>query len=98
MARDFYHNHVIEALEKDGWVITDDPYQMTVDKVKYEIDVGAEPLIVASKDDERIAVEVKSFVSSSELSELHRALGQFNDYFVALERFDPDRVLLLGSS
>ncbi|MEM7371606.1 MAG: element excision factor XisH family protein [Bacteroidota bacterium] len=96
MARDYYHNHVKEALEKDGWEITDDPYDMRVDGVHYEIDLGAEAMLGASKNGEKIAIEIKSFVGSSNLSEFHRAVGQFNDYFVALSRFEPDRTLFLA--
>ncbi|MCB0593258.1 MAG: XisH family protein [Lewinellaceae bacterium] len=96
MARDFYHNQVREALETDGWKITHDPYEMTVDTVGYEIDLGAEPLIAAEKGGEKIAVEIKSFIGPSTITEFHRAVGQFNDYFVAMETVEPERVLYLA--
>ena len=96
MAKDFYHDNVREALEKDGWSITDDPYPLKVDDVGYEIDFGAEPLIAAEKDEITIAVEVKSFVGPSTVNEFHKAVGQFNDYYVALEIKDPNRVLFLA--
>jgi hypothetical protein len=96
MARDFYHDNVREALQKDGWRITHDPYSIRVDDVGYEIDFGAEPLIAAEKDETTIAVEVKSFVGPSNVNEFHKAVGQFNDYYVALEIEDPDRVLFLA--
>ena len=84
MAKDFYHENVRRALENDGWRITDDPYPVKVDDVGYEIDFAAEPLIAAEKDEIKIAVEVKSFVGPSTINEFHRAVGQFNDYYVAL--------------
>ena len=96
MAKDFYHENVKEALKKDGWLITDDPYFLRVDDVGYEIDFGAEPLLAAVKDDVKIAVEVKSFVGPSTVNEFHRAVGQFNDYYVALEIEDSERVLFLA--
>lgn len=96
MARDFYHNNVKIALQKDGWLITHDPYPVKVDDVGYEIDFGAEPLIAAEKDETRIAIEVKSFVGPSTINEFHKAVGQFNDYFVALEEQDPERILFLA--
>jgi hypothetical protein len=96
MARDFYHYNVRQALEKDGWHITADPYPIRVDDVGYEIDFGAEPLIAAEKDEIAIAVEVKSFVGPSTVNEFHKAVGQFNDYYVALEIEDPKRVLFLA--
>jgi hypothetical protein len=44
------------------------------------IDLGAEKLIAAEKDGSYIAVEVKSFLQSSVLSDFHTALGQFLNY------------------
>ena len=96
MARDFYHYNVREALEKDGWLITHDPYPVKVEGVGYEIDFGAEPLLGAQKDESRIAVEVKSFIGPSTINEFHKAVGQFNDYSVALEIQDPERILFLA--
>ncbi len=85
-----------EALEKDGWRIIDNPYPLRVEDVGYEIDFGAEPLIAAEKEDISIAVEVKSFVGPSTVNEFHKAVGQLNDYSVALEIEDPERVLFLA--
>ena len=96
MAKDFYHNNVKEALEKDGWRITHDPYHVSVEEVGYEIDFAAEPLLAAEKDENKIAIEVKSFIRPSTINEFHRAVGQFNDYSVALEIQDPERVLFLA--
>lgn len=96
MAKDFYHDNVREALVKDGWRITHDPYPLKVEDVGYEIDFGAEPIIAAEKDEAKIAIEVKSFVGPSTVNEFHKAVGQFNDYYVALEIRDPERVLFLA--
>ena len=62
MAKDKYHEHVKEALIKDGGTITNDPYYLNLGKVKYEIDLGAEKLIGATKENQKILVEVKSFL------------------------------------
>lgn len=96
MAKDFFHDSVRIALEKDGWLITHDPYKMKVDDVLYEIDLGAERLIAAEKAGEKIAVEVKNFVGPSTVNEFHKAVGQFIDYDTALEMFEPERVLFLA--
>lgn len=96
MAKDFYHENVREALEKDGWLITHNPYSVKVEEVGYEIDFGAEPLIAAEKEESKIAVEVKSFVGPSAINEFHKAVGQFNDYSVVLEIKDPERILFLA--
>ncbi len=96
MARDLFHYQVKRALIKEGWNITADPYRMEVDEVLYEIDLGAEPIIAAEKENEKIAIEIKSFAGASTISEFHKAVGQFVDYSVALEFFDPNRVLYLA--
>jgi len=41
------------------------------------VDVGAEKLLAAEKEDYKIAVEVKSFVRASEIEDLKNALGQY---------------------
>ena len=61
-----------------------------------EIDLGAERLIGAEKEGEKIAVEIKSFLGVSEIHDFYKALGQFNYYFLALRRQEPDRVLFLA--
>jgi hypothetical protein len=96
MAKDFYHENVREALEKDGWRITHNPYHIAIEEIGYNIDFGAEPLLGAEKEGTKIAVEVKSFVGPSTINEFHKAVGQFNDYYVALEMGDPTRVLFLA--
>ncbi|MEY4540568.1 MAG: hypothetical protein RLZZ306_2325 [Bacteroidota bacterium] len=96
MARDFYHSNVKLALESDGWLVTHDPYSIRIDEVGYEIDFAAEPIIAAEKEESKIAIEVKSFMGPSAINEFHKAIGQFNDYFVALELIEPERVLFLA--
>ncbi|NEQ65275.1 MAG: fatty-acid oxidation protein subunit alpha [Symploca sp. SIO2D2] len=95
-AYDIYHQHVRTALEKDGWIITHDPFTFKVGVRQLLIALGAEKLIAAQKDKQRIAVEIKSFLASSPLSEFHTALGQFLNYRSALKRFEPQRVLYLA--
>ena len=96
MAKDFYHINVRESLEKDGWVVTHDPYRISVEDIGYEIDFGAEPLLAAERNEQKIAIEVKSFLGPSTINEFHKAVGQFNDYYVALSMQDPDRILFLA--
>lgn len=58
MAKDLYHQHVKDALVKDGWTITHDPYFLDIDdRDPMEIDLGAEKLISAEKGSEKILVE-----------------------------------------
>lgn len=59
--------------------------------------MAADRLIAADRDGEKIAVEVKSFLSgASAVSEFHTALGQFLNYRVALRLDSPDRELYLA--
>ncbi len=96
MARDRFHQVVRIALEKEGWQITDDPYTIDVDDVDFEIDLAAEQLVAAIRDTQKIAVEIKSFISPSNVSDFHTALGQFLNYRDALEIVEPDRQLFLA--
>jgi hypothetical protein len=95
MARDRFHNAVKVALQKDGWTITADPYEFSIGEVEFEIDLAAET-VAAERAGEKIAVEIKSFISRSSVSEFHTALGQFLNYKFALEEIDPQRTLYLA--
>ena len=94
--RDIFHDAVRHALEKDGWKITDDPLTISYGGTRMIVDLGAERLLAAERDGERIAVEVKSFVGYSALSEFHTALGQFLNYEMVLEQRDSQRKLFLA--
>ncbi|MBC6454645.1 MAG: XisH family protein [Hormoscilla sp. SP5CHS1] len=96
-AKDLFHNLVKKALETEGWIITADPLHLRLGGVlDMYIDLGAQKVIAAEKDEKKIAVEIKSFVGSSTISEFHLALGQFFNYRYALEEVEPDRTLYLA--
>ena len=97
-ARDLFHDIVKAALRKDGWVITHDPLTIDLADGQLQIDLGAERLIAARKDEQQIAVEIKSFVAPSAISEFHTALGQYLNYRVALKMKEPERMLYLAVS
>ena len=95
-AKDVYHNTVIAALQQDGWTITHDPLVLDLASGRLEVDLGAERLIAAQRENAQIAVEIKSFLAPSFTSAFHTALGQFLNYRVALKVREPDRVLFLA--
>ncbi|BAU10322.1 hypothetical protein LEP3755_08060 [Leptolyngbya sp. NIES-3755] len=95
-AKDLFHDAVKRGLQKEGWQITHDPLFLRFGGVELYIDLGAEKVIAAEKNDERIAVEIKSFIGASETTEFSTALGQFLKYQLALEETDPDRKLYLA--
>ena len=97
MAKDLFHNTVKIALQKDGWRITADPYQLRYGVADVYIDLAAEEAIAAEKEGRKIAVEIKSFAGGSTISEFHTALGQFLNYLMAIEVSDePERTLYLA--
>ncbi|MBF0204147.1 MAG: XisH family protein [Desulfamplus sp.] len=97
-AKDIFHNAVKQALIKDGWVITDDPLVIKLQDsdINLFVDLGAERLIAAEKANEKIAVEIKSFIGTSFMTDFHEALGQFLNYRVALKDRDPGRHIYLA--
>jgi hypothetical protein len=95
-AKDIVHDLVKNALEKDGWIITHDPYFMPVGKERTFIDLGAEKILAATKENQKIAVEIKSFAGASDLVAFRDALGQYLFYKAILNDFEQDRVLFLA--
>lgn len=94
--KDIFHQLVKTALENQGWTITHDPYHIDLGFVDLYIDLGAERLIGAIKDGNKIAIEIKTFIAPSTISEFHTAIGQFINYRIALEEEEPDRLLYLA--
>lgn len=95
-AKDLYHNTVKRVLVKDGWTITHDPLRLQVGLRRIFVDLGAEKLLAAEKGQQKIAVEVKSFISKSEVADLEDALGQYVLYKKVLARKEPDRQVFLA--
>ncbi|KZL47696.1 fatty-acid oxidation protein subunit alpha [Nodularia spumigena CENA596] len=95
-AKDLFHEAVRRGLEKDQWIITDDPLPLEWEEVKVKIDLAAERLIAAERGEEKIAVEIKSFIGTSAISDFHTALGQFLNYRIMLELNEPERLLYLA--
>lgn len=90
MARDLFHDTVREGLKKDGWRITHEEMQLQVGGVEMYVDLAAE------KEDQKIGVEVKSFIRVSDIHEFHLAIGQYRNYLLALSIREPERVLYLA--
>ncbi|NEP22591.1 MULTISPECIES: element excision factor XisH family protein [unclassified Moorena] len=95
-AKDIFHDVVKKALVQDNWVITHDPLTLDLRDRQLHIDLGAERLIGAQKENQQIAVEIKSFVSSSSVFQFHLALGQFLNYRIVLSLKQPQIVLYLA--
>lgn len=97
MARkDIYYKTVLKALDRDSWKVTDDPFQVYVGKKRLAMDLGAERLISAEKGTRKIVVEIKSFVSRSDVKDLQQALGQYMMYQQVLVEQNIQRELYLA--
>jgi XisH protein len=90
-ARDIYHDAMKNALLKDGWTITHDPYHLPWGGKDMFVDLGAEQFLAAEKTNQLIAVEIKSFLGPSLLDDLEKALGQFVLYRAVLSKREPER-------
>ena len=93
--KDVYHDLVKQALINEGWHITHDPYIFETDP-ELATDLAGERTIGLERDHQKIAVEIKSFLNSSQVVDLERALGQYALYQQLLQRQEPDRELYLA--
>jgi hypothetical protein len=84
------------ALVAEGWIITHDPLILPLGRRKLQVDLAAEAPLAAERNGEKIAVEIKSFLGVSEVTELERAFGQYIIYRFVLQRQDPERALFLA--
>lgn len=94
-ARDAFHETVKQALIKDGWNNVA-PLTLRYGRTKLEIDLGAEQVFVAQRNDVQIAIEVKSFAAASVVYEFHQAIGQYVHYRMVLRRLQPERLPYLA--
>ncbi len=79
-----------------GWTTIKDNFQIQIGGVEIYIDLIADRLLVAEKSDEKIAVEIKSFIQPSAIYEFHLAIGQIRNYQLAFIKEEPDRILYLA--
>ncbi|QLE57247.1 XisH family protein [Nostoc sp. TCL26-01] len=76
-AKDIYHDAVKNALIKDAWTITADPYFLQYEDAELYADLFAEKAILAEQKGQKIVVEIKSFISPSLMKDFQNALGQY---------------------
>lgn len=104
--RDEIHRTVKDALTKDGWEITDDPYVIAYGERFLFVDLGAEEadapkqligsIIGAERAGVQIAIEIKELRGQSVIVELEQAIGQYVLYRLLLKRVDPERSIYLA--
>ncbi|MFZ1387743.1 MAG: element excision factor XisH family protein [Thiolinea sp.] len=101
--KDDSHQIVKEALIKEGWDITDDPYVISYGERFLFVDLAASALskgqfIGAQRKDKLIAVEIKEFRGKSAVNDLEQAIGQYVLYQLLLKQVDPKRRVYLAIS
>jgi hypothetical protein len=92
-ALDIYHDAVKNSLIKADWKITHDPLHLRWGTKDMYVDLGAKQLLAAEQGEQKIAVEIKSFVGASEIEDLKNAVGQFVLYRAVMRQTEPDRTL-----
>lgn len=97
-AKDTIHEIVKEAIIKDGWEITKDPYVISYGERFLFVDLGASSFIGVQQKNQQIAIEIKPFRSQSQVTDLEQAIGQYTLYRLLLNQVDPQRDLYLAIS
>jgi hypothetical protein len=97
-ASDRIHEAVRNALVKDGWTITDDPYVLKYGGLSLFADLAAERSLALEREGRRIVVEIKTFGGASPVQDLKVMLGQYDLYRGFLEVIAPERALFLAIS
>ena len=93
---DVHHEPVKRALIKDGWTITDDPYVLSYKGLRLYAARGAEKPIAAEKLERKVVVEITVSGTPSPVTELARAVGQYNIDRMLLAHISPERALSLA--
>ena len=97
-AKDKIHNVVKQAIIKDGWTITHDPFTIAYGGDTVFADLAAERPFTAERDGEKIIVEIKSFVGRSSIQDFKTALGQYMLYLPAIQKIVPEYKLYVAIS
>ena len=96
-AKDIFHDNFIKSLIKEGWTVTHDPLILSYGGRDLYVDVGAErDIIAAERGKEKIAVEIKSFLSASPIRDLENAVGQYGIYQSVLSETESERLIYLA--
>lgn len=98
MALDKIHEAVKNALIKDGWTITADPFRIEFEEYRLYADLAPERPIAAVRENEKIVVEIKSFLNRSSVSDFENALGQYLIYRRLLSKIEPATKIYLAIS
>lgn len=94
--KDRIHEAVKNALVKDGWMITDDPYRIEYEDADVYADLRIEKATHGESTRRVLVIEIKEFVGVSPMARLEEALGQYQVYRSYLRQTAPEEQLYLA--
>jgi hypothetical protein len=94
--KDRIHEAVKNALVKDGWTITDDPYRIHYEDTDVYADLRVEKTDGETGAHHALVIEIKSFLDQSAIHNLEVSLGQYVAYRTLLKAVAPDCKLYLA--
>jgi XisH protein len=90
--KDIYHDTVVKALKKEGWIIESEQALLIIENRQLWVD-----LRVSNAEMQRtILVEVKNFISASQVEDLANAVGKYVMYRAIIEDNELDEELYLA--
>ncbi|MEW6212157.1 MAG: element excision factor XisH family protein [Acidobacteriota bacterium] len=96
--KDLYHDIVKEALVKDGWQITDDPFLIGFRGTLLFADLGAEKVVGVRNRRSKISIEVKVLSEPARFAKFECAVGQYVVYRRLMMSLQLQRDLYLAIS
>lgn len=96
--RDTIHDAVKNALVKDGWTVTNDPFRIHYGDMDVFADLRIEKAEGENLTRRALVIEIKSFVEDSAAHSLGTALGQYEMYRTLLRHVAPGDRLYLAIS
>jgi hypothetical protein len=96
--KDQIHEVVKNALVKDGWTITDDPFRIVYEDADVYADLRIVKTEVGTMILRALIIEIKGFTGDSPLHSLENALGQYELYRIYLKNIAPEDKLYLAVS
>lgn len=94
--KDRIHDAVKNALIKDGWTITDDPFRIHYEDADVYADLRAEKPMREEGARRALVIEIKSFLDASAIHNLGTAIGQIISYRSLLRMIAPQDTLYLA--
>jgi hypothetical protein len=96
--KDQIHDAVRNALIKDGWTITDDPFRIAYEDTDVYADLRIVKTGAGTILQRALVIEIKGFTGDSPIHNLESALGQYELYRIYLKRVAPAERLYLAIS